>query len=113
MQSAISEPSKTVARRTIAGNGSLTNSCFLKAQGILEKACNRQKGLHWQIYTAARGQSVDASSGSSSYRVSISDQLLKTLQFRSMDNYRLAWLNAAVNPPTEEASILFLSFIKE
>ena len=45
---------------------------------------------------------MDASSGSSSYRVSISDQLLKTLQFRGMDSYRLAWLNAAINPPAEE-----------
>ena len=48
------------------------------------------------MHVADTGQAVDASSGSSSYRVSLSDELLNSLQFRSMGEYRLAWLNARV-----------------
>ena len=59
-------------------------------------ACMAQQEIRWQVHVAETGQAVDASSGSSSYRVSLSDELLNSLQFRSMGEYRLAWLNARV-----------------
>lgn len=48
------------------------------------------------MHTAASGQTIDASSGSSSYRVSLSEALLQQLAFRGMGAYRLAWLSARV-----------------
>ena len=70
--------------------------CQVQAREALRVACTAQQEIRWQVHVAATGQAVDASSGSSSYRVSLSDELLNSLQFRSMGEYRLAWLNARV-----------------
>ena len=75
--------------------------CLSRRMAVQEKesllaACSAQQGLQWQIHVAVAGESLDASSGSSSYQVHISDQLLKQLHFRSMRNYQVAWLNAEV-----------------
>lgn len=68
----------------------------LQARQALAAACSSRQDIQWQVHTAGAGESVDASSGSSSYRVALSDGLLQSLDFRSMGAYRLAWLSARI-----------------
>ena len=79
---------------------------FLQEQESLLAACSSQRELQWQVHIARAGQVVDASSGSSSFRVSMSDQLLQQLNFRSMGAYSVAWLNADVQAAEDKVDLL-------
>ena len=54
---------------------------------------------------AGTGQEVDVSSGSHSFSLGISDQLLQQLNFRSTGSYSVAWLNAQIQPAADEVYI--------
>lgn len=57
------------------------------------------------MYAPAAGEVVDASSGSSSFRLALADNLLEGLQLRPVGDYQLAWLNGSVGPTNQ---VLFL-----
>lgn len=54
---------------------------------------------------------MDASSGSSSFRLALADNLLEGLQLRPVGDYQLAWLNGSVGP-TNQVIILHLGPIR-
>ena len=83
----------------------LPNRSFLQEQESLFAACSSQRELQWQLHIARAGQVVDASSGSSSFSVSISDHLLHQLTFRSMGAYSVAWLNADVQSAADKVNL--------
>lgn len=72
----------------------LTN--FIQGRQALLERCSQETDLGWQVHLALDRHPVDVSSGSSSYRIALSDRLLESLQFRKMGQYRLAWLNAHI-----------------
>ena len=47
---------------------------------------------------------VDASSGSSSFRLPLADSLLEGLQLRPVGDYQLAWLNGSVGSVNQVGS---------
>ncbi len=77
----------------------------MQEQEALYAACLAERELQWQVHIAGAGQSLDVSAGSSSFRVNISDQLLQQLNFRSMGNYSLAWLNANAQQGADQVGL--------
>ncbi len=54
-----------------------------------------------QVHTPADGETVDLSSGSSSYRVALSDAVMDAVTLRPIGDYQLGWLAGTVGPPAQ------------
>lgn len=67
--------------------------------------CIAESQLKWQVHLGVDGKPVDASSGSSSYRVIVSDELMNKLHFRGMGTHNVSWINALVHSATTMVSI--------
>lgn len=53
------------------------------------------------MHTPADGETADASSGSSSFRLALADSVLEGLKLRPVAAYQLAWLTGTVGPPNQ------------
>jgi hypothetical protein len=56
---------------------------------------------HLQVHMPDNGQTVDLSSGSSSYRVALSDAVMDGVALRPIGDYQLGWLAGTVGPSTQ------------
>lgn len=83
-------------------NVKIKGSCTVQEKENLYAASLAQPDTKWQVHIAKAGQAVDISSGSASHHIAVSDQLMKQLHFRNMDNYLVTWFSAGIGPKLKE-----------
>lgn len=61
--------------------------------------------VHTRLHRPAAGEAVDASPGSSSYRLALAEEMVQRLALRPMGEYQLGWVDGVVGPPSDDAQL--------
>lgn len=65
-----------------------------------------QPGINERVYCPDVGETVDVSSGTSSFRIAVSDEIMERVNLRTVKGYQLAWVEGRVEELEEVRTLL-------